>query len=88
MVAMETITSNWVGDDAGEVYGEGETTPIFKDIEDGGEGTDTIIFGPDQTTLPVTRNFRYRDGVSPQVKLPPCHRTFQWLENTSEGEQI
>ena len=36
-----------------------EMTPFISagaDIEDGGEGIDTIIFGPDQTTLPVTIN--------------------------------
>jgi Ca2+-binding RTX toxin-like protein len=46
------------GDDA--IYGEGGNDTIYlsagADIEDGGEGTDTIIFGPDQTTLPVTIN--------------------------------
>ncbi len=46
------------GDD--KVYGEGGNDTIYlsagADIEDGGEGIDTIIFGPDQTTLPVTIN--------------------------------
>ena len=45
------------GDD--KIYGEGGNDTILSagaDIEDGGEGIDTIIFGPDQTTLPVTIN--------------------------------
>ena len=48
------------GDGDDKIYGEAGNDTIYlsagADIEDGGEGTDTIIFGPDQTTLPVTIN--------------------------------
>lgn len=48
------------GDGDDKIYGEGGNDTIYlsagTDIEDGGEGIDTIIFGPDQTTLPVTIN--------------------------------
>jgi Ca2+-binding RTX toxin-like protein len=46
------------GDDT--IYGEEGNDTIYLssgvDIEDGGPGIDTIIFGPDQTPLPVTIN--------------------------------
>ena len=48
------------GDGDDKIYGEAGNDTIYlsagADIEDGGEGIDTIIFGPDQTTLPVTIN--------------------------------
>ncbi len=48
------------GDGDDKIYGEDGNDTIYlsagADIEDGGNGIDTIIFGPDQTTLPVTIN--------------------------------
>ena len=56
MAAMGTIIFSRSSDDT--VCGEGGNDTIYlsagADIEDGGEGNDTTIFGPDQTTLPVT----------------------------------
>lgn len=46
------------GDD--KVYGEGGNDTIYlsggNDIEDGGDGIDTIIYSPDQATVPMTFN--------------------------------
>lgn len=43
-----------------KVYGEGGNDTIYlsggDDIEDGGEGVDTIIYSPDQATVPMTFN--------------------------------
>ena len=75
------------GDD--KVYGEGGNDTIYlssgTDIEDGGDGIDTIIFGHDQTPLPVT-NILYTGRYHFTSQIASVTQNLFSIENvTSEG---